>query len=399
MQCDDWTGEDLPPLQVEEGYPYIWGDGSVNNSDHFFSKSYGFAIVGSDGLLIYKAGFHDPLASSFKAELCALIAAIRTRGPRIHFVTDCKSLMKVFDKISGLGYVPSNIAFAHWWMEIFASCGFGDACELRMIWIRAHLFDHAHGLVPLIYRLNRLVDGFAKQAAAEASPISTQTVKSWKQLVFTHQAWLCRLMKLISSMKSGSAPVVDDDNEGEIPQDAMISEDLELQRRFHSWDWHCPVELFDWQSAETVGDQPPKWKFHSRFWQFSCNFFLALKWKVGEDHQMSIYRLAYQFWRMSPMTPHAVDQKKSGSFLNIVEWLRYCLKQFQDAGKQFLPPSVKYDGRKIFCCNGYYPKGTFVGGTAFMNREDMFHFARFLKLHPSASRSSASWDFSLATIS
>eukprot|EP00438_Fugacium_kawagutii_P017889 Skav201906 [mRNA] locus=scaffold3992:55493:56431:- [translate_table: standard] len=138
----EWSGDDLPPCQISGHRVQIWGDGSIVNADHFFSRTMGFALVDSDGNLIYKHGRLDPTSCSYKAELCALLAAVRVRGPLLNFVTDCQSLRDKFVELAALGYIPVNTSFAHWWTEIFAACGFGNDCVLHLTWIRAHQFDH-----------------------------------------------------------------------------------------------------------------------------------------------------------------------------------------------------------------------------------------------------------------
>eukprot|EP00438_Fugacium_kawagutii_P029561 Skav216033 [mRNA] locus=scaffold2403:24889:31312:+ [translate_table: standard] len=224
-----WNGDDLPPRQVCDEQITLWGDGSIANADHFYSKTMGFAVVNAAGEVIYRHGLQDPMACSFKAELCALVAAFRMHGPRINFVTDCKSLRNVFLMIRDAGYVPMNLSFSHWWKEIFDEAGFGNMCRLAITWVRAHRFDHSLAGIDMLHLHNLYADRAAREAALSACPVACQTVKAWRRMVITQQAWLCRLMKLITAQK-------DLDNAANLPgvepmPDDVSGEPLEQQLR------------------------------------------------------------------------------------------------------------------------------------------------------------------------
>eukprot|EP00438_Fugacium_kawagutii_P028863 Skav214202 [mRNA] locus=scaffold2153:244944:251650:- [translate_table: standard] len=253
----EWEGDDLPPKQVLEERVNIWGDGSCINPEHFFSKTIGFAVVDEDGHLLYKHGQHDPLGSSFKAELMALVAAVKLRGPLICYITDCKSVMKVFETLKNIAFIPANLPFAAWWRFIFEEAGFGPNCLLQVRWIRAHQYDRAGGYVDPIYLNNRRADQFATEAALASCPISKQCVRSWKQLVAIHQAWLCRLMKLISSQKDIQRSIETSDLDG-IPQESNEGDDdSQLRYRFNNWDWTVPMEEYCWTPTNEPNPAPP----------------------------------------------------------------------------------------------------------------------------------------------
>eukprot|EP00438_Fugacium_kawagutii_P029833 Skav200959 [mRNA] locus=scaffold448:329179:329937:- [translate_table: standard] len=240
----------------------IWGDGSMVNTDHFYSKTMGFAVVDDTGEVLYKCGMHDPMACSYKAEMCALRAAIKLRGPFIHYVTDCKTLRDTFRVICDAGAVPLNVSFAHWWEEIFQATGFGNQCLLTMQWIRAHQFDQSLVGIDTCHLHNLFADRAARAAAIEACPVAHQTVKAWKRILINHQAWLCRLMKLISAQKdldcAANGPPVVASDEG----DSSASLEQQLRNKFSAWEWDTPLQQFDWQcDLCQIPGRPSAWNF------------------------------------------------------------------------------------------------------------------------------------------
>eukprot|EP00438_Fugacium_kawagutii_P001679 Skav224186 [mRNA] locus=scaffold1975:325540:330201:- [translate_table: standard] len=358
----------------------------------------GFAIVDDKGELIYRHGQHDPLASSYEAELLALVAAVRTRGPYIHFVTDCHTLKDTFDWIAAMGCVPVNVAFASWWEEIFQAAGFGDQCLLEIQWIRAHQFDNNNLLVNDLYLFNKRADFFAKEIAIEAAPIPPRMIKAWKQIVVVHQAWLCRLMKLISEQKDVQTVRTSDD----IEEVDMIIEDndLQLKNRFCNWEWNTPLDHFTWTPTNEEDPPPPRgWKFGNQFWYNSCTFFRSLRWRTNEGDRASVYQLAWQMTKYSPIIPPATNDSHAGTFMVFVDWVRLMIKELLNSEARLLPPGTKYDGRRIMYCNGYYPKGVILGSMPFMALEVRLSFARFISSHPYLGRTSGGWAVPLATIS
>eukprot|EP00438_Fugacium_kawagutii_P002017 Skav204964 [mRNA] locus=scaffold3912:163221:165989:+ [translate_table: standard] len=394
-----WNGDDLPPCQHSEDQVTVWGDGSIANADHFYSRTMGFAVVDASGAVLYKCGVHDPMACSFKAELLALVAAVRLRGPNIHYVTDCKSLRDTFRMILQLGYVPLNLSFAHWWNEIFASTGHRDRCQLVITWIRAHQFDRSRAGIDVLHLHNLFADAAAREAAVGACPVSHRSVKAWRQILVNHQAWLCRLMKLISAQKDvDNATVEPVDGNG--LNAASDGEPLEqqLRNKYSSWEWDTPIAHFDWQCGMVQPVPPTSWKFSQQAWDETCRFFLSLRWRTSPDDRTSVYQLAYQFWKFTPCIPPAIDSKHTGLFLLFVDWIRYFLRISSAAGFNFLPGAVRYDGRRIMYSNGYFPKGTFFGATALMSASDRTCFAKFLFLNPSVSRGAKGWAIAMASI-
>eukprot|EP00438_Fugacium_kawagutii_P018714 Skav214178 [mRNA] locus=scaffold945:478578:484098:+ [translate_table: standard] len=236
-----WDDTDLPSRKVDiHQNCVIWGDGSVINAEHFFSKTLGFAVVDAAGTVLYSKGFHDPLGSSYKAELLALVVAVRLRGPRITFVTDCETLCNVFQELCDMQCVPDHFPFAHFWQEIFSGAGFGDACTLILRWVRAHQFDRSEHGMDFWHANNKVADRAAKQAACEACPIGLHVVKMWRQHLVIHHAWLCKLLKLISSLKPvENISEIDEDDE-QTTQHTGIEF---LKNKFHSWDWHSTMAL------------------------------------------------------------------------------------------------------------------------------------------------------------
>eukprot|EP00438_Fugacium_kawagutii_P035071 Skav208662 [mRNA] locus=scaffold3341:47701:58414:- [translate_table: standard] len=263
---NEWDGRDLPPLEVSESRITIWGDGSCINPEHFFTRTLGFAIVDCQGLLIYKFGQHDPLASSYKAELFALVAAVKTRGALLCYVTDCKSLKDTFEMVRDLGYIPANLPFAKWWNDVFNAAGFKEQCVLQMQWIKAHQFDANYGVIAPLFRNNKIADNYAHAAALESCPVAPQSFRTWRCLVVTHQAWLCKLLKLIASQKDQQREQtetheIDDDDA------ADVSESVQLRNRFCNWDWTVPIEHYDWTCTNEPDPAPPShWRFGLRAW-------------------------------------------------------------------------------------------------------------------------------------
>lgn len=68
---EDWSGEEVPQWDGTNPGKIIWGDGSIVNPDHFYSKTMGFAIADEEGNVLFKHALRDPTACSFKAELLA----------------------------------------------------------------------------------------------------------------------------------------------------------------------------------------------------------------------------------------------------------------------------------------------------------------------------------------
>eukprot|EP00438_Fugacium_kawagutii_P033141 Skav227544 [mRNA] locus=scaffold2241:283723:285234:+ [translate_table: standard] len=396
----EWSGDDLPPLQRSDEMVTLWGDGSMVNADHFYSKTMGFAVVDAEGTVLYKHGVHDPMACSFKAEMCAFLAAVRLRGPNIHYVTDCKTLRDTFQMILLAGSVPLNISFAHWWAEIFETTGFGQQCAVTITWIRARQYDHSRRGIDMLHLNNLYADKAAREAAIAACPIEHRTVKAWKQILVNHHAWLCRLMKLISAQKdldnaAAENPTMPDAGEG---GDGFTLEQ-QVRNKYAGWEWDTPLVNFDWQCALNQCPHPPSsWRFSDRMWTLTCEFFMSLHWRINAEEKTSIYQLAYQLLKFTPITPPALDAKNSGFFLLYVDWLRFFLRTLKGTGICLLPNELKYNGRMIHYSNAYFPKGTLIGGTVAMDPHVRFSFARLLFMNPSISRSSSGWAIALATI-
>eukprot|EP00438_Fugacium_kawagutii_P031762 Skav211017 [mRNA] locus=scaffold3881:39267:40313:+ [translate_table: standard] len=243
----EWSGDDLPPQEVSTERVWIWGDGSCVNSEHFFSRTIGFSIVDHNGELIYRYGQRDPLASSYKAELFALVAAVRTRGPLLHFIPDCHSLKETFAYIRFSGFVPQNLAFASWWQGIFDATGFGDACLLEVQWIKAHQFDNGRDPVDVLFLYNKRADFFAKEIATNVSPIPNWMIKALKQLVMPQK-----------DLQTQQNACPDDD----VLDENSEQDDNQLQIRFCKWEWNTPLEQCMW--CATNEDDPP----HPRNWKF-----------------------------------------------------------------------------------------------------------------------------------
>eukprot|EP00438_Fugacium_kawagutii_P033918 Skav205529 [mRNA] locus=scaffold4253:210788:212428:- [translate_table: standard] len=396
---NEWDGRDLPPLEVSESRITIWGDGSCINPEHFFTRTLGFAIVDCQGLLIYKFGQHDPLASSYKAELFALVAAVKTRGALLCYVTDCKSVKDTFEMVRDLGYIPANLPFAKWWNDVFNAAGFKDQCVLQMQWIKAHQFDADYGVIAPLFRNNKIADNYAHAAALESCPVAPQSFRTWRRLVVTHQAWLCKLLKLIASQKDQQREQIEileiDDDDA-----ADISESVQLRNRFCNWDWTVPIEHYDWTCTNEPDPAPPShWRFGLRAWSQTCLFFRSLRWRTGPTFSLSVYQLAFQMYKFSTFCPPALNEDHSGNLLLFVDWIRFFFKEISKCEFRLLPRSITYCGRKILYSNGYFPKGVFEGGSVFMTCEVRTSFAQFILDHPALGRTSSGWAVSLGQIS
>jgi len=165
-----------------------FGDGSVYNADHFWSKTLGMAVVDSYGRIVTSQAWIDPLGCSFKAEICAFRAAVQsTHGP-LHYVTDCRTISDIWATLADNFDLPYNLAYREIWNDIVAQAFDRDGrLRITVEWIRAHQADTIENVVCPFQRCNKIADFAARKKAKEAAPISHTTVASWRAHIRHHR--------------------------------------------------------------------------------------------------------------------------------------------------------------------------------------------------------------------
>ena len=108
----------IPPTVFQHETVRVWGDGSVYNGEHFYTRTLGCAGIGQQGDVIFSHGWHDPLGCSFKAEMRALLYSLKIFGGPLHFYTDCQSIVGVWSFIEVSDPLPDNLAYREDWLVI-----------------------------------------------------------------------------------------------------------------------------------------------------------------------------------------------------------------------------------------------------------------------------------------
>ena len=391
------TGPSSCPKEIFNFFPVtLFGDGSVYNGDHFWSKSLGMAVVDMQGRTVAAQGWIDPMGCSFKAELCAFRAAIQlTNGP-LHFVTDCKSLYTVWSTLS-LGDLPCNLAYRDIWNEVFIqSCDTDGQCRVSVSWIRAHQADRSFHVVCPFQRNNKLADFAAKRSAKEAAPVNQAVIRSWRAHVRNHRVWLCRLSKLIQSMKISAerdnsqqeTVVMCESVDGN--QTNLDEERSRLRNRFSKWDWNIASREFSWSMTQDSVGPPRKWQHASEWWTTTLRFFQKVRWRQADDH-CSAYELAFIFWFENRSTPPTLYKRSTGIFVLLVDWIRHVMRELKKLSISVFPDYVDFKPRAASWSSQYFPYGTFQGGRFYSSPECKVAFAKFVCSLPNGGKTPKDW--------
>ena len=121
-------------------------------------------------------------------------------------------------------------------------------------------------------------------------------------------------------------------------------------------------------------------------------FFQQQKWAVGDDYQMSIYEVAFHFWKSVKMVPPESGKGKPDSFLIIVRWLRMVIRECKKLRISLWPDGINYEPRKALFLSHTFPYGRFTRGRLLATNSQLAEFGRFISSLPNGGSSAASWD-------
>lgn len=386
---DSWANTDIPTVSPPAAFQCeavrVWGDGSVYNGDHFFTKTLGFALINHDGSTICTKGWQDPFGCSYKAELYALLHCVQIFQGYIEFTTDCAALLRVWQVVQSSNILEDNLAYRDEWMKIKLLANNDGQSRLSIFWIKAHQVDSDYCLMTESQRNNRLADQVASKSAREASPVASHVVESWRHFTRLHwMIWLSKLTKLISDKKREQAvPVEQHTPDAEPSASAGQQVDEQFRNRFCKWDWGIDSAAYEWRMQVQQCNPPAKWNHSVDMWNKTVLFLGGIKWRTGES-SVSIYTLAFLFWCRCGFTPPTLIKGTEGNFHLLVQWLRQILKDLKKLGIATFPGDVTFCVRSTMHTSQYFPCGTFKGGRVYMTHEERTLFARFVAALPEA---------------
>ena len=268
---DAWANSDIPTVSSPAAFQCeavrVWGDGSVYNGDHFFTKTLGFALINQDGSTICTKGWQDPFGCSYKAELYALLHCVQIFQGYIEFTTDCSALLKVWQVVQCSSTLEDNLAYRDEWTKIKQLVYNDGHSRLTIFWIKAHQVDFNYCLMSESQRNNRVADQVASKSAREASPVTSQVVESWRHFTRLHWIWLCKLTKLISDKKSEQGGVVQQHTPDAEPTASEGQQMVEqFRNRFCKWDWGMDIAAYGWRMQVQQCNTPAKWNHSNDLW-------------------------------------------------------------------------------------------------------------------------------------
>ena len=380
---------------VQPAFITLWGDGSVYNGTHTFSKTLGFSVVDETGAIRCQQGFSDPFGCSYKAELLALLHAVQMFEGRVHFITDCKALTRALFQLCPLSELPDNLAYRDLWQRIFSAVGFGENIRLSIEWIKAHQVDSVEYVQCLKLRNNKIADGAAKAAAMSAAPVKHTLVDSWRFHLLNHRAWLCKLTREIAKQAPASGCQHDDVvDESVCPAQFQPQPMNELQgmiNRYPKWDWSTPDVAHGWRMMQNAVNVPKRWTYSNDLWHLTLAFWQRRQWKCEQRAVCSIYELAYLFWHETRVDPPTLYTGTEGTFLIYVNWLRHFLRTAKHEKLQIFSADVAFNARKAAYYSQTFPYGTFEGGRPFVSNEVKLPFARFVSRLPNNGKTAQDW--------
>lgn len=379
----------LPSIEPSVRASTFFVEGSATNSDHFFSKTLGFAAGQEDGQILFAHGFVDPFGSQFKAALLSLWNLVRSYNGQCEVYTSCKALVRVWDRLSHQNTIPINFAFHDIWDHLFSLVRFGDFCRMRLLYLPVRA-------VSLLANNVKNVMDAATTAARQACPISCQVLRSWRSHVNIQRAWLCKLSKLVQEAKYENG--VPQEEPLEVCPDQQCTQNQSWRNRFVRWDWDLPRDVFQWSPQGVQLHKPPKWQFSDCWWNDTLNFFFNLQWRCGEATTCctSVFELAFVFWVRLKRVPPATGDTPTGTFLIMVNWLRQFFRTVRHDA--ILPPDARFRAKQKSWLSQTYPKGTIQGGRIFLTSSEMHLFAKFVASLPNNGRTAADWAISLESL-
>ena len=396
---DTWAKTVPPTVSSPAANPYeavrVWGDGSVCNGDHFFSKTLAFALINQDGSTILTKGWQDPLGCSYKAELFALLHCVQIFLGDIQFTTDCASLLRVWETVKELDVLPDNLAYRDLWSTIRQAVFCDGQNRLRIFWVKAHQVDSGQHHMTESQRNNKLADQVASSTAKAVTPIDPTIVASWRHHSYIHWIWLCKLTKAIASLKpkedgQNNELVADPPQQVESVSDSGNQECVALRNRFCKWDWGLDEQQYTWTSASRQHTPPKKWPHSQELWSRTVDFLGSLKWRTG-DCAVSIYSIAFLFWIRTKIIPPTLLKGTEGTYLLLVQWLRQVLKELGKLKVEIYPSSVNYCVRSTMHSSQYFPCGTFLKGRVFMSSFEKTLLAKFVASLPEGGKRAKHW--------
>ena len=392
----------IPPAVFQHETVRVWGDGSVYNGEHFYSRSLACALVSQSGDLIFSHGWHDPLGCSFKAELKALLWCLMSFSGPIHFFTDCSSIIRVWEFVKSIEIPPDNLAYRDDWVAMRNLALNNNVSRVTLEWVRAHQVDRHGAEMTISQRNNKIADHEAKKQAKDAAPISHQIFQSWKWYSQIHWTWLCKLTKLIQMQKVKDQEQGSSNHESEVVSPecrvgAPPHDQSHFQNRFCKWDWFVDIRQYSWQMERRVISPLKSWKFSVQLWNEAVDFFQSLTWRSG-DVSTSIYTLAYLFWYRTHRVPPVIVKDTEGKFSLIVQWLRQVFKDLSKMQIKACPPDVSFLPRSTLFCSQFFPCGLFQGGRIWMSDLERLAFAKFVAALPNSGKSAKSWAIQLQTL-
>ena len=369
----------------------VWCDGSVLNGDFTFGRTLGAAVIGPSGNICKSHGWRDLWGDSYKAEVIAVFLATTLTNGAITVVTDCKSVLRVFHNIQNEQRIPDNLAHRDVWEKIIQRVGIGPQTRLFLRWVKAHQIDNCGAFESATHdqQMNFLADQVAKQRAAEQCPIKPSIVQSWKTHLHFSRKWLVNLSLLV-----GQHPIDIQQSEPECPlEDEVVSDDrmVAMRLRYVKWDWGLPVDIYQWQMIDQPIPLPTKWKYSKHAWDVTVKFFQNLKWRCEASCGVSIYELAYHFWKSCHFIPPEVLKDTSGTFMLLPNWLRFFIREAAKIHLVLCPPAVCWQARLVLYSSTNFPYGRFYGGRPHFCDLQLCDLASFISDLPNCGKAAANW--------
>eukprot|EP00438_Fugacium_kawagutii_P009845 Skav209412 [mRNA] locus=scaffold1411:28144:29943:+ [translate_table: standard] len=371
---------------VADRVPVFFIHGSATNTDHFYTKTLGFAACDEHGDKIFSHGFVDPFGNCFKAALLAFWNLCRSVDGNAVIYTSNRALVRIWCKMVEIVDIPFNIAFRDIWSHLLSIAKNEQQCRVQLQFLPMKC--NAPSL--------RVVNELAMQAAMGASPVPAAMVRSWRQHVIFQRAWLCRLSKLVQTCKY-SEEAVQHGQEVEEAEEAA-DEPFDFRNRFVRWDWDLPQSSFSWRPTVIQRATPRGWQFSEHWWSVTVAFLQQLQWRVGEGSSccFSVFELGFLFWHRLRQVPPATSEDVNGTFMVHVNWIRMVLRTCTLG--DFLPPNVLYKPKQKSWLSQTFPKGTLQGARAFMTEIEMRHLASFISSLSNGGKTAKDWTVPLVSL-
>ena len=164
-----------------------------------------------------------------------------------------------------------------------------------------------------------------------------------------------------------------------------------MKLRYVKWDWGLSVDIYDWQMDDAVIPCPRKWKYTKDAWDITVNFFRNLKWRCEPSCGVSIYELAYQFWKQHHFVPPEVLKDTSGTFMLLPNWLRFFIREAAKVHLSLCSPAVCWQSRLVLYSSTNFPYGRLFGGRPFFSDLQLCDLATFISDLPNCGKAGANW--------